>query len=353
MEYKIGKLLQEQEDEYEHFVRNSDSSQAFASIHYRNALRESLQGVDNYLVAQRENEIVGIMPVFIHKDSKIGCVINALPFFGSHGQAITKSHDPNIEKALIESFNNLAEQNNCVASTIVTSPFSSNLESYERYSKYSFKRSPLSQIARLPSGSWENATLLMDTFHKKTRNMIRKALKEGIQVEFRKDVESMRFLFSTHQENMENIGVPAKPWKFFESLLGNRERGLDFNILIAKKDEKRVAALLLLYFNKTVEYFTPAILNEFRAFQPLSLLIYEGMLDATKRGFAFWNFGGTWANQDGIYRFKSRWGTEDYPYFYYTRIIDQSILSSSVEEIKAEYEYFYVVPFDELNKNKA
>ena len=35
----------------------------------------------------------------------------------------------------------------------------------------------------------------------------------------------------------------------------------DYNIYVAKLDNKKIASLLLLYFNKTVEYFTPTVLE--------------------------------------------------------------------------------------------
>lgn len=348
MSYKIEALLPDREDEYQHFVQKKETGQVFASIHYRNLLRKSIQGKDNYLIALKKNIIVGVMPTFIYQSSRLGAVINALPFFGSHGQAMTKDHDPNIEKALIEAFNKLAEQHKCVSSTIVTSPFALNTNSYEENSRYRYKRSPASQIALLPDNSEENASNLMRQFHKKTRNMVRKAIKEGVTFELTNDSNSMQFLYKIHRENMLQIGAPPKPQEFFEALLSKQENGIDFNVLIGKIGQKRVAALLLLYFNRTVEYFTPAVINEYRNLQPLSLLIFEGMKNAIKRGYKYWNFGGTWPSQESIYRFKHRWGTEDYVYHYFTRILDERILKYSIEEIKSEFKYYYVLPFDEL-----
>lgn len=54
---------------------------------------------------------------------------------------------------------------------------------------------------------------------------------------------------------------------------------------IASLDGRPVAALLLLYFNRTVEYFAPVIEHEYRSRQPLSFLIWQGMLDAVHRGY--------------------------------------------------------------------
>ena len=124
--------------------------------------------------------------------------------------------------------------------------------------------------------------------------------------------------------------------------------GSDYNLYLAYYDGKPVAGLLLFYFNKTVEYFTPVIKAEYRNIQPLSLLIYEAMEDSLMQGYRYWNWGGTWVTQDGVYRFKKRWGTQDHPYYYYTRVYNDSMFRLSKEELLKEYPDFYVVPFDKL-----
>jgi hypothetical protein len=58
-------------------------------------------------------------------------------------------------------------------------------------------------------------------------------------------------------------------------------------------------------------------------------------------------------SQSGVYRFKSRWGTKDFSYSYFVREYgaDKRFRSMPVAEILAEYPYFYVVPFDSLERN--
>lgn len=73
------------------------------------------------------------------------------------------------------------------------------------------------------------------------------------------------------------------------------------------------------------------------------------MQDAIKNGYKNWNWGGTWATQDGVYRFKKRWGTEDLNYYYYTKL-NYDVKQLSKIELNNSYEYFYTVPFGEIEK---
>jgi lipid II:glycine glycyltransferase (peptidoglycan interpeptide bridge formation enzyme) len=86
----------------------------------------------------------------------------------------------------------------------------------------------------------------------------------------------------------------------------------------------------------------------YRAKQPLTRLIFESMVDASVRGFARWNWGGTWATQDGLYLFKSRWGTRDVKYTYYVQINTDAIRACSPQFLLTHYANFFVIPFQQL-----
>ena len=115
------------------------------------------------------------------------------------------------------------------------------------------------------------------------------------------------------------------------------------------KEGEPVSGLLLFYYNGTVEYFTPVIKPEHRNTQALALVIYEAMADAiSNKQCNNWNWGGTWLSQGGVYDFKKRWGTTDYPYYYYTKVFNDGVRSSSKEDLLKDYQGFFVLPFREI-----
>ncbi|HET6892090.1 MAG TPA: peptidoglycan bridge formation glycyltransferase FemA/FemB family protein, partial [Pyrinomonadaceae bacterium] len=99
------------------------------------------------------------------------------------------------------------------------------------------------------------------------------------------------------------------------------------------------------FYRLVAEYFTPALDEEFRSLQPMSLLVFEAMMEAARRGCEEWNWGGTWRSQAGVYLFKKRWGTRDLPYFYYTRVLDERLFALESAQLLEEYRWFYVFPF--------
>jgi hypothetical protein len=181
--------------------------------------------------------------------------------------------------------------------------------------------------------------------------MIRKAQKCGIEVTVSNS--EIEFLRATHRENIAALGGPPKPDAFFDLLPRRFVADRDYRIYVARREGTPVAALLLFYFSRTVEYYMPVIRKEFRELQPMSLLVYGAMSDASRQGYWWWNWGGTWHNQDGVYRFKSRWGTVDREYTYYVQLNRPEIAGYDRQSILDAYPYFYVLPFGMLTSQAA
>lgn len=350
MSVNVGFLSAQREGEYEKFINSMPSTMLYASIPFRNLLCSFLDATDKYLVAIDSNDcIVGALPTFIKHNREYGSILNSLPFYGSHGAVITTKEDPMVGKALIRAFDELAKANDCTSATIITSPFTQDFSIYEEELKYDFLDSRIGQITSLPIHNKETDPNLMEIYHYKTRNMIRKAQRLGVTIEKKTDSEAMEFIFSIHKENMREIGGLAKPKCLFDSIWKEFSERNDFAIYIAYLKQRPIAGLLLFFYNHIVEYFTPVIVKDYRAYQPLSLLIFKAMTDAVNANCKYWNWGGTWLNQDGVYNFKKRWGTRDYPYYYFTRLYDKSILNLSKSKILELYPYFYVVPFSKIS----
>jgi len=349
MMLQVNRLTPELEKSYEAFVRSVPNALFFSSLGYRNLLKKFLGAEDHYFIAQKDDgQILGVLPSFIKDVSGRGSVANSLPFYGSHGGVITANNNKQVVSALLTHFRDFVEDRGCLSSTVITSPFDEDLSLYEECTGFTTTDSRIGQLTLLPKGEGNSAQLVMDSLHQKTRNMVRKAEKLGITVSNKQWQGGLNFLAETHADNMEKIGGAAKPTRFFELVESMFVYGADYRIYTAWHDDEPVAALLLFYFKDTVEYFTPVIVQQHRSNQPLSLLIHHAMADAVDEGFRWWNWGGTWHTQEGVYQFKRSWGAIDMPYRYYTRVLDPSMLKWKKQDLLDVFPYFYALPFDSL-----
>ena len=274
-------------------------------------------------------------------DGPLGTVLNSLPFYGSNGGLV--GEDPVARAELVAAYNRMVQTPGMASSTIIENPLApGGADGFV----HDLIDERIGQLTPLPLGGNEEAAL-MQSFHYKTRNMVRKAEKLGVEVVV--DNDAMSFLVEVHEENMREIGGLAKPRRFFDALPEYFRPGQDYRVYVAHLAGEPVAAVLVFYYNRTAEYYTPVVRKEHRESQALSAAIFRAMCDAAALGHAWWNWGGTWLSQDGVYRFKSRWGTQDLCYRYFTSVHNSAVLKASRAELLAAYPSFFTVPFSALS----
>lgn len=349
MDFSIKRLDEEYESSYTNFILNKKESLMYYSIKYRNFISDLLEDHFEYLIAvDADNEVIGCMPIFYRDNPNTGIVANSLPYYGGHGGVL--ANDDNVRRALLEEYISTIKSRKCVASTIVGSPLEDLDLLYKDIIKQDFIDERIELMTYFPYVDGVSyAESLMNIYHYKERWSIRKAMKNDVKVEVDNSAKAFDFLFNVHTENMSAIGGQPKIRKSFDLITSHFIAGEDYDVYIAKIDNKEIAALLVFYFNGTVEYYTPVIVEQYRTIQPLTLIIYIAMQDAMKKGYEKWNWGGTSLTQKSLLDFKSKWGTTETRYFYYTKIWNEGILRLNREELMKIYSNYYVYPFNQLD----
>jgi hypothetical protein len=340
--------------EYDTFVRSVPDALLYHGDQYRRLLSGLLGAEPAYFCARTGGgRMVGVLPAFISGDGLHGPVLNSLPFYGSNGGVIVAPGYDQATPVLLDACRTHAEARGCAAATIVSSPLDADGTIYESHFPHDLIETRTGQVSTLPPRGEQSDAALMQQFHRKTRAVVTKAETAGMSVASESTAEALAFIAAEHRAAiLAKSGLP-KPDRFFDLVAAGFEYGRDYETFIARLDGKPIAGLLLFYFNQTVEYFTPVVQPDFRALQPLSLIIWHAMRAAIARGMRFWNWGGTWASQTTLYFFKQRWGAVDRPYRYYTRIFNPALLKATPAELLQAYPYFFVAPFDRLQVPNA
>ena len=332
----VETLTPEIEPAYREFVARTPGALVYHSLAYRDLLLENLGCHHEYLVATEGDEVRGVLPLMWTGDDGAR-VYNSLPFYGSHGSVL--ANGPEEESALIAAYDERVTAAGTLAATLVANPFAQR-QPPEPVHNLTDER--ISQVTDLPAD--EDA--LLELIESSARRNVRKARRTGIFATT--DATRLPAVAEIHRDNIQALGGRAKELSFFESVPRHFTEGSDFEVHVALLDDEVVAGLLVFLFNGTAEYFTPAVAHDHRSEQPLALLLVEAMTAAAQRGCRRWNWGGTWSSQDGVYRFKRKWGARDGHYRYYVQLNDESLLDAAPEELRARFGDFYVVPFSAL-----
>lgn len=333
------------ENAYRSFVDKRPDALIYHTLEYRNLLAELTQGVARYFVCEDgDGAVRGVLPLF-QVDGPNGLILNSLPYYGSNGGIVSDSFAA--RNALMTKYNELLAAKDVAASTIIANPF--NDDALDGAS-HDYVDSRIGQVSPIDATA-DHVDVLMERLHYKTRNMIRKASKTGVTVIA--DNSLVDQLREIHEENMNALGGRPKSPEFFEVMTSVFAPLQQYRIYAAYLNGEIAAALLLLFHGEVVEYFTPAVRKEYRDSQALSLVIFTAMVDASKKGFRWWNWGGTWSSQESLHRFKSRWGTQDRPYVYRTKVNDRSLIDTSATQLLKDYPFVYVMPFSVLRAGSS
>jgi hypothetical protein len=338
MTIEVQDLRPDLESEYEDFLRRSPAALISYSLRYRDFLAELLGAEPQYAVALREGKLVGLLPL-LALDGRYGRVLNSLPYFGSNGGPLTA--EPEAERALLTWYAATAGDRAVAASTVIENPLSAGLSE----PVHDFSDLRIGHVTSLVDEHGPREDVL-SSLEGSTRRNVNKALRVGVTVTTEND--ALGVLHSLHTRSMSAIGAQVKSPEFFAAIPRHFRPGEDFDLYVARLAGEAVAALLVFYCGRSVDYYVPATSPEHRQMQPLAAILHQAMTDAAHRGFERWNWGGSWPSHESLQRFKAKWGGVRNEYRYWTKVNDPSLLAAAPETLLHAYSGFFVIPFSAL-----
>lgn len=243
-----------------------------------------------YLLAEDNAGLRGVLPLFLVKNPILGKVLLSSPF-AVYGGVL--GGDASVRQALydealrmgkeeqvdyVEFRNGFAEQ--CVGV--------SNINRYVTFSR------------PVPADEEE----LLDSLPKKTRNMVRKALKQPFEVAY--NVRDPKVFDRVHSTNMRRLGTPNFPIRYFERLLANFGDMADIREVRLGGDVMAVSVNL--FFRGSMHTYHAAADSRFNALAPNTFMYFDHLRWAGANGCATFDFGRSKWNT-GPFEFKRHWNT--------------------------------------------
>jgi hypothetical protein len=346
MNVKIKELSADNDSEIEGIMPSCTSSLIYYTPSYRKFIHSVIPNASSLVFgAYLGQQLVGVLPSVVVQDSRHGDVLNSLPFFGSHGGPLVTDDvaDKNaVRRALLAAFSDRIRTSRFSSVTLIENPLDPLLESDVSLLELGIADTRFGQFTDLPAGALDAGDRIIARCHQKTRNAIRKGMRQDLRIERDESDDALRWLQFLHQESITRLGGKAKPQSVFEKIFLHIPGARHYTGLV---DGRRVAGLLVLTHRHVVEYFTPVVLQDVRESQVLSALIFRVMTDLAQEGFSLWNWGGTWRSQESVYRFKARWGSYALNYRYLNQLNNPALKSLDRSEIDRIYPFTYLYKF--------
>lgn len=296
-------------DAWNNHVEATGLDDHFLDFAWRRIIKTSLHHRPLYLIAKREGDITGLLPLFDVRSRLFGRSLISVPFL--NGGGIVAS-DAMTTKALLSKVDDIIEHGGYRYSELrqreVLQHGADNLTC--RQHKVSM---------RLALGDDPDA--LFQGFKAKLRSQIRRPRKAGAKAQIingsnavARDVDAFYKVFA---ENMRDLGTPVFPRSLFEATIeGFKEKAW---LCLVWVDDHPAAAGLMIGAGTSVEMIWASSLRCFNRISVNMLLYWESMRAAVAGGYRYFDFGRCTPDSP-TYRFKAQWGAEPLPlYWYYVK----------------------------------
>jgi len=157
---------------------------------------------------------------------------------------------------------------------------------------------------------------VFERFESSTRRAVRQAEKSGVQIEFSRNLESVRAFHGLLRITRQRHGVPPQPFSFFASIQRHvLERNQGW-VVLARHNGIPVAGAVFFHFGKNVIYKYGASDKKWQHLRANNLVMWGAIRRYAAEGFASFDFGRTALDNEGLRKFKLGWGASEHPVDY-------------------------------------
>jgi len=281
------------------FVRQHAEATFFHRIGWREVYEHVFAHRTHYLLAERDGQVTGVLPLVELKSLLFGHSLVSLPFALYGGVAAADAATgAELTRCAVELARSLKVQHLEMRNSVVREP------GWQRQGLYVTFRKRL-----LPDAQ---ANLL--AIPRKQRAMVRKAMGRGLtdQIDDRVDC-----FFDLYADNQHRHGTPPQSRRYFEAL--KRTFGDDCEVLtVLGPDGRAVSSVMSFYFRDEVLPYYAGDLPAARDLAANDFKYWSLMRRACERGLQVFDFGRS-KRDTGSFDFKHNWGFEptdlQYEYF--------------------------------------
>lgn len=152
----------------------------------------------------------------------------------------------------------------------------------------------------------DSEELIWERFSSQNRSHLRVAMKEGVRVEIETSKEALDVFKKIYKTTMDNDDAATYYYfedEFFESL--RNDLSGKFAVFTAYLGDIPIAASIMLYAGKKMNYHLSGQLYEYRRYSGTSLILYEAAKWGCHHGYEWLHLGGGLGAQEGpLYDFK-------------------------------------------------
>ena len=291
---RIRKATDQDEDVWNSYVLNHPDGLAYHQFAWKKAVLEAYGFKSCYLLAEKDRQVCGVLPMIILKRPFRGCNYVSLPYCDVGG---CLADDAEMELKLIIKAKELG-----IAAGV------SGIEYRKGQNKSSVEVLPddyqkVRMVLELP----ESSEIYLGSLKSKLRSQIKKPLRDGLTATLG-GPELIRGFYQVFAENMRDLGSPVHSLKWIEAIVENYAENARIGLVHTPEGELAAGGLILMH-RDTVSIPWASSLRRYNSQNP-NVLLYWSLLSFTAdNGYRYFDFGRSTPGE-GTFKFKQQWGAK-------------------------------------------
>ncbi|GAA0076323.1 hypothetical protein UT300005_07010 [Clostridium sp. CTA-5] len=241
-----------------------------------------------------------------------------------YGGPVVNTSDSNFVGNFERAFKEFCSQNNIIAEFIRFHPFLNNYKIFMDNIKVSHNR-----ITSYIDLSKDIEKIWTSDITSKNRNVIRKAEKSALKVNFDTDLNSFKKLYKITMDNVNASSQYYFSEEYFSAL--SRLNNVCLNV---KLENVTIASAVFLKGYQNFHYHLSGSLKEYLKYSPNNFLLWTAIKYAKSNGFCKFHFGGglTDSLTDNLYKFKKSFCKNTADFYIGKRIHNKEIYNCLINK---------------------
>ncbi len=315
---RVRRFSDADRERWDAFAHACPEATFFHRAGWRRVIEDGLRHTCRYLLAERNEEIEGILPLAEVRSRLFGHALVSTPCCVYGGVAAASEE---ARQALTDEAVRLAEELRVDA-----------LEMRNRQPiRPDWPTKDLYVTFRKPIAERDEDNL--KAIPRKQRAMVRKGIDAGLSSRL---VDDPDLFFAIYAESVRNLGTPVFPRRFFRALFEEFREHSEISVIAGPSGD--IAAVLSFYFRDEVLPYYGGSRPEARALKGNDFMYWDLMCRAAARGARVFDYGRSKVGT-GSYDFKKNWGFTPEPLYYEYHLVKASEMPE-VNPKNPKYRYF-------------
>lgn len=189
-------------------------------------------------------------------------------------------------------------------------------ENLNIFKSCSFRNAPIHMMH--PETTWllditKSEEEILKGMRKTHRNLIRRAIKDGVEIIQNTDEKYLKTFYDIHMETVKRHKFVPFSYDYIKSEVGAFKNDNQISIFSAKYKDKIISSAIIVFYGNQAFYHHGSSLSEYNKIPSSYLILWEAIKEAKKRNKEVFNFYGIVENKprhpwSGLSKFKKGFG---------------------------------------------